>query len=372
MKRPFLPEKTTLSSTEEKHFKAELDTRLLHWLWIPLVLLLLFELYNMIYTLFYTDFTLRTPASKVYFTLYLLLFVLLLLFGARLYLPRRKFIPGDVQKIHWILCEILLLWSLCIAVYDQRVSDDVSVYTLSLLAIAVMAYFPPRVAFPLFTVNHLLLLLFLPLFQTGAYGDNYGVYVNSTVLTVFALFICCYRYSTAKRDFKKNLIIEEKSQELDYLAKHDQLTGLFNRRYLEEYLHKLYQQKVTVQVYMIDIDNFKAYNDRYGHVMGDDCLQKVASAIQVTFLGGYLFRFGGEEFLGVLTLPLNPQSIGEKILRNVTDLNIPSYTGDQPVTVSIGTASGLVSSEADWENLLKKADHALYQAKSGGRNRVCS
>ncbi|MDD9267580.1 sensor domain-containing diguanylate cyclase [Paenibacillus sp. GCM10023248] len=156
---------------------------------------------------------------------------------------------------------------------------------------------------------------------------------------------------------------------LSVVAQTDSLTGLYNRRTMEAYLHNLVGQNKAFAFLLIDIDRFKLVNDQEGHETGDKVLQLVASILQSCVDGrGYCFRFGGEEF--VILLP--DQSLEAALeeaerIRQSMETN-RGYNG-RKVTLSIGVAAyPLTTSEPD--KLFEQADKALYRAKSGGRNRV--
>lgn len=370
--------KINLNSEENKRFHERMIAQMRKYLWLPLCLMLAFQLYNIIYTLHYTSFTLRSTASKVYFVLYLSMFTILFISGIVFYFSPLKHNSELTLYASWFLAASILLWALSITVYDQRTSDNTVVFAQAMLSVAILFYMPPKVFFPLFLCNQILFLIFLPLFQTGEFGDNYGIYVNSAWNTLIALFISYFHYHSSIQSFKTNLIIEDKNsllmeanQKLNDLAKKDQLTQVYNRYYLSEYLNSLCQTSDrAVQFYMIDIDNFKLYNDHFGHICGDICLQKIASALQDMFKEGYLFRFGGEEFLGILNSDVIDLTFGESICNHIRKLNLESPVSNQCVTISIGFSSGTVDNEAAWEKLLKKADTALYTAKRNGKNQI--
>lgn len=172
------------------------------------------------------------------------------------------------------------------------------------------------------------------------------------------------------------------NSELERISQSDGLTGIANRRRLDAYLDKEWHSAARanrpLSFIMIDIDHFKAYNDHYGHQGGDDCLKKVAGALQAA-LGrphDFLARYGGEEF--AVVLPDTPLSgalhIAENLRSAVEAMNLPhaaSATAKQ-VTVSLGVVAMTPDvREAIPAVLIAAADKALYQAKAQGRNRVC-
>jgi diguanylate cyclase (GGDEF)-like protein len=160
--------------------------------------------------------------------------------------------------------------------------------------------------------------------------------------------------------------------ELNYLAYHDQLTGLYNRHSLiktaNKWVRKGAQTGFDVWLLMIDIDNFKRINDAYGHPVGDKILQQVAAALNsVLREQDIIARFGGEEFV-VMFKPDGKKNAllkADRVLKIVESLRPEGLK----VTISIGVAQ-LSISDKDFFMLLKKADDALYKAKNNGRNRV--
>ena len=168
--------------------------------------------------------------------------------------------------------------------------------------------------------------------------------------------------------------------ELVRLTNLDGLTGLSNRRYFDEHLNLQWAQCVRdrneISMLMIDVDEFKKYNDAYGHLKGDEALKQVAGAIAqcVERPADMAARFGGEEFAAVL--PATPAEgaarVGEKIRERVHALALEhrGSTVAPSLTVSVGGATLAPRPGEDPLALIQAADDALYEAKRGGRNRV--
>ena len=182
----------------------------------------------------------------------------------------------------------------------------------------------------------------------------------------------------ALRQSQRQLL--EINLELQRLTNLDSLTDLSNRRYFDEYIgaewRRAGREHTELGLLMIDVDNFKSYNDTYGHVAGDEVLKRVAATIdQISSRGGDMAaRFGGEEF--VLVLPATSAEglrlIGEKIRMQIEDLAVP-HSGSwnrSVLTVSIGGATLVPPPSEPVTKLIVAADLALYKAKDGGRNRV--
>lgn len=177
-----------------------------------------------------------------------------------------------------------------------------------------------------------------------------------------------------RRELKKRQRAERK---LATLAATDSLTGLPNRRQLDLTLHRewLRAQRThkPLSVLMIDVDDFKAFNERHGHQGGDDALRAVANTLRnCTHRPADLAaRYGGEEFLVILaeTNPDGARNIAETIRLAVAQQIVPG-SPQLSVTVSIGVASTTLAGPDSLEALLAEADAALYRAKHNGRNQV--
>jgi len=177
---------------------------------------------------------------------------------------------------------------------------------------------------------------------------------------------------------KTTVDLYENNVELTDKVYLDSLTGIYNRRFLEDSLrriaHSLKRSGDVLSVMMIDIDYFKKYNDTYGHSEGDVCLKKIAETIMDTLLrpDDFVARYGGEEFTVVLpyTDEEGSRYIAEKIQNNVKKRNIPHEKNEvaDHVTLSIGFTTVRADFPQNGDELIKKADIALYQSKQNGRN----
>lgn len=173
--------------------------------------------------------------------------------------------------------------------------------------------------------------------------------------------------------------LQKANHELDRLSRTDYLTGVANRRFFEECLEREWSRaargKHPVTLLMIDVDYFKTYNDRYGHIEGDFCLQQVCRALSVSTKrpADLVARFGGEEF--VVLLPETDEgamALAERCRKKVEELEIAHEDSEVSdyVTVSIGLVTLTPAGKQPSRALVKAADDALYQAKDQGRNRV--
>jgi len=179
--------------------------------------------------------------------------------------------------------------------------------------------------------------------------------------------------------FMHTFRLERSKQALIHRSLHDALTGIWNRRAFDEKLERMWDEATdtgdVLALLLLDIDAFKTYNDTYGHLAGDACLEWVANAIdKAVGEDGMTARYGGEEF-AVLLRPRHarqPKEIAERIRQAVLKLNIAHemYTPLRKVSVSIGVAEHAPTPSGDKTDLIEAADQALYQAKQSGRNRV--
>lgn len=158
----------------------------------------------------------------------------------------------------------------------------------------------------------------------------------------------------------------------------DALTGLYNRKFLEEHTKKLVPQvkreNINIGVLLLDMDHFKAVNDEYGHDIGDKVLKELANILNETVRESDLIvRYGGEEFV-VLLIGVNSESdaifVADKIRRRVRENEIDVYAGNKlRKTVSIGL-SMFPQDSNNLDSVIKNADIALYEAKNNGRDKV--
>ncbi len=210
--------------------------------------------------------------------------------------------------------------------------------------ISVTLPFVPQMPFTVLTIGHIIIGL------TGALG-----------IVLFGA-----KLNNAHESIRRQAVI-------------DALTGIPNRRSFSEHVLKEYKRsqrdKLRLSIIMGDIDSFKSYNDTYGHTAGDECLRKVAQTIDKTLKrpSDFCARYGGEEF--IMILPSTPQEgvvyIAEEVRSNIEGMQLPHEKSSAGVvTISLGVATIDVNDSLSHEELIKRADNALYWAKDKGRNRV--
>ncbi len=169
------------------------------------------------------------------------------------------------------------------------------------------------------------------------------------------------------------------NEQLRQLSFQDALTGLYNRRYFDDFLAREFKRalrnRTSLALIMIDIDFFKSYNDRFGHQRGDECLRRIAATFALVIHRSHdlVARYGGEEFAVVLpeTGIRGAAAVAENLRQRVEQLGLSHP--DSPfgiVTISEGVAAAVPGPDDQAEKLLEAADSALYHSKRAGRNRV--
>lgn len=239
----------------------------------------------------------------------------------------------------------------------------------------------------------LLLYYFVALESAASYVLRDSLYFSNVRIFAIAIIILSFIiWSFAHSNYIKEFIVSQEMCEkirklentindLEYLSETDPLVQIANRRFIDSYLERVWNQarrdKTKVFFMMADIDRFKSYNDTYGHTQGDECLKIVAATMKKSLKRStdIVGRFGGEEFAVILT-SINDEGfekVAEKIRKDVEALKIPNG-GNIPygyVTISVGASSMIPLGEETSEALVERADKALYDAKGSGRNKVC-
>lgn len=174
------------------------------------------------------------------------------------------------------------------------------------------------------------------------------------------------------------LELMRQAQQLSILSQQDALTGLANRRYLDEVLENEWKRsirhEVPITIMMIDIDFFKLYNDTLGHIQGDQCLRRIAILLgSISSRSGDLAaRYGGEEFLLLFSMMDKDQALiqVQRLMQLMQNIGIahPRSNVSKYVTISVGVATTTPHLNDSLSEFISQADHALYVAKNNGRN----
>ena len=205
---------------------------------------------------------------------------------------------------------------------------------------------------------------------TGVVELDVGSNFDVAITLGFLVFLGMFNFSLT------NLVLGSLIRRLENLASTDQLTGLYNRRMVIERMdeeHARFQRSgQRYAIVMMDLDHFKAINDSHGHSAGDAVLREVARCLQQDVRNtDTLARMGGEEFL--LLLPMNDLDgalvHAGRIRKHIAASPVPTAQGAIAITISLGVAE-VFDSDRSAQNVVSRADAALYRAKDMGRNRV--
>ncbi len=274
----------------------------------------------------------------------------------------RTLITHDDTAIGWIVYTELLLHGLA-ATYYLGCESGFQYY---IYLLALLPFFVPNQSFPVYILRFAGIVgasLFIHRYFRIPSAEVDAVYIRALGYVNLAVFLSVasalvYFYTRFESDYRRSLI--DRSQK-------DMLTGLWTRQYFSSFeaswFHNRHTRRTNAGLLIVDIDNFKSVNDRYGHAVGDKVLQQAASAIQALLRPGDLaVRWGGDEF--IVFLP----DIDERALRGIGHAIVERVRLQiDETTVTCGGA--LLHAEEGFSELFLHADAALYRAKEEGRNR---
>ena len=210
-------------------------------------------------------------------------------------------------------------------------------------------------------------------------GDDYLVKPVSFVVLNAKIRALQRLESMRTKQLEMSRDLASANRELEKLSRQDGLTGIANRRYFDSYLvtevRRGARERQPLSLVLSDVDHFKAFNDCYGHQAGDDCLRRVAAALSSAGRrpADLAARYGGEEFAMVLpgTVLEGAVDVAQAVSRVIESLGIPHERSavNAKVTLSQGIVSLTPEKETSSEDLIQRADQALYLAKQQGRNR---
>lgn len=278
---------------------------------------------------------------------------------------------------------LALGFAVLVTAVDQWVTPSITPFLIACALVGVVILQRPLTAAILYGAA--LLACSLLLGQTQADAQvllSNRVNAYTAALLGWTLATLSWRRTVLNRLLARQLAqrqreLEAQQLQLQHLATHDGLTGLVNRAEVERLcraeLSRAQRHGLPLALLVIDLDNFKRINDRWGHPVGDAVLVATADALRRSVRASdVLARIGGEEFMVLLphTTRTDAQALAEKLRLRLAALVVPAAAGVVAVTASVGVAAAPAGEGSDFETLYSAADRALYRAKSAGRDRV--
>ena len=338
------------------------------------------------------------------YTAYLMMYLLMIVLNLVYLLLISRYNQSRVRLSTMDSCTVLYLtlmmaWGSAISLMDQRLYGQLMSFMVNMIVCSIIYLLEARRMIIPYLVSTLILLTGLPFFQRSS-NILIGHYVNLLVFIVISWTASrivyrnyCDNYIIkALMDRSKTLLEKEMEEnqkmnrklaianaQLKKLALVDELTGLPNRRSFREFICRMCENTyrcLDVSLIMIDIDNFKQYNDSYGHEKGDLALIAVAKQIDsmVENTDQIVIRWGGEEFIYTAFHKSRERilEMAENLRLKISDLRIPTNGSSiSPyITISLGVCNGMISGAGDIDKIINTADQALYLAKNSGRNRA--
>jgi diguanylate cyclase (GGDEF)-like protein len=275
-----------------------------------------------------------------------------------------------------------LITSFLLSLFVIVAVDILSIPNPNVVLITVIVYLTFLYGFSSGSLSGMMVIIYSLYFFSKNHSFVYYEVENLKRIIVIIIFIplLVLIVGSLKKQYRmKTLELEKEKEKYEQMSKTDYLTEIYNRKYFNEtYVNEVGQaihKNKTLSILLIDIDFFKQYNDTYGHIIGDDCIKKVAGAINAAKqTTDFLARYGGEEFVVICpnTQSKEAEEKAKYILRAVRSLKVQHKQSkiDDFVTVSIGVATSNQASDFEKFILLDKADQALYVAKNHGRKQV--
>lgn len=331
------------------------------------------EFYNLLRVVLWSRSGLGTRNNQIYFSMYCILLLLAVLWLALRRLLRRA--PAHLQWAgQYAVTGLIFLWHMGLNTYDlyRDSAAGTTVLTTALLGLALLIQSPPWCSAAQYAAGYLLFQIFMaPLLDPG---DRLNLTITFTVALAVSL-ANAYHASVALRQQKQILEINSKLQKLVHL---DPLTGLLNKTTVECQVEQVLldlertEKASGLTMFLMDLDEFKQVNDRYGHPCGDHVLLEMAAAIRSVFSDAAgLGRVGGDEFAVLYDRALTEAQVMALSRRLDEQLGKIRWL-DQPVDIQCSVGACICTqSPRTYQQLYTETDHMLYQAKETGRGRCC-
>ncbi len=266
------------------------------------------------------------------------------------WLIRKETISHRLVEIFNVSYYLMLsLWSVSVA-YRNYCNDE-QIITFFAVQIIMVCFISLRPALSIVSIMAVYIVLYMIAYSyDGAKGLNVFNFFLLFVVNVTGMMV---RFHSEVETAQKSVELEKSNSKLFYNARHDSLTGLRNRKALEEDVAKVVDKKINI--YMIDVNYFKEVNDTYGHAVGDVVIEETAIWLKKIFINQRCYRYGGDEFLVLST--------DEDVYNEDTFSFFIHDVPDKNVILSIGKASGIPKNRDELFYLISQADIKLYETK---------
>jgi len=287
------------------------------------------------------------------------------------YLAISRLFPSGRSTLSRVFSAGLILWGAGITCIDLQSNIDLSAYGVTIVGTCAFLGAPLAFYVPLILVSSGFVLGAFVLSPKGY--DFIDGFVPIIAYAIIAIGLAAMRWKERRELFVAWKEVAERTARLQELSFRDYLTGLYNRRFFVESLDNAIRvarrQKSGIAVAIIDLDHFKRINDSLGHGTGDEVLHAVAKIFDETKRGSdILARYGGEEF--VILFPSCPPDDAFRALERIADIVRHHDFEGVPWRLTFSAGLAVMQEFETMEDLLKRADMALYDAKESGRDKV--
>lgn len=317
--------------------------------------------------------------------LYLFLHILLLVVSIFGFIQTRNFQKKEAlttkelknyERNAFLIPLIYLISVAFINGLDQQTVESISIYTTFALIIAAFVIAQPTKSAIMFGISHLVFIVGIVVFQESSEIALVNI-INGTIIVSCAYVISVLSYFSFFTNTKNYSLLQKSKEKCELLSNTDFLTNINNRRYgmnrLKEQFSLSKRSNIPFGLLLIDVDDFKNVNDKYGHLLGDETLISIVNQLKSNLrTEDIIIRYGGEEFL--IILPNSELSglrqVGSKLL-SVVEGHLFDINGYQfNMTISIGGVSFPEFKSEEVIKLLEEADRRLYVAKNSGKNKI--
>lgn len=332
------------------------------------VIIFVVELYNIARVLFWSPSGLSTRNNRIYFGMY----CALLAIGA-LWTLLRPMLGTASRRVQWGaqygMILLLFLWHIGLNAYDLAADPggDAMIYTTAVLGLGIFIQMPAVFSLVLFGLGYGLFFLASVSVISG------GTMLNLTITSIVALSVSLTNSHHKVNDLQQHRELRRMNAQLQDMVRKDPLTELLNKRALELWARQCLEhtaKAAAVTLFIIDMDDFKAINDTYGHPCGDYVLKEAALRMQDVFHDAEkLGRIGGDEFAVVLSGHMDEsraKALGELLIREISNIRWQNRLVGACCSVGVCWSGrpGLT-----YDQIYREADQALYEAKSQGKGR---